>query len=519
MTLISQSGLDKRELLVEKQYSEEIYEVNPIFDYASITIPRKVKPKFLGDSLISISPFTPDIDIAIKPIAYDYQQNTSQHHGFVKVDKGSLNPIHAQGAYTYTAANYFNLTAAGAYDNRRDNSVEDMYVNQISGSLSMDYYLNKETKTDISISYDESSFGLYSELGERNGAEAAYNNISIGLGLQTFRTTPNHWNFRGHFDFDNWTSSTDQIDDRSFHTIGQATYMIDDTWDVSFTPEYKVLTSEALGSGSTLHGALQIGYDIEKFYIKGGARIDRIGDRTVVWPDLDMRWNSGAAVDIYLRSETTTEIWGGSFLSSVNPYSTFSGGIASERNISLDRSLEAAIKSDLPKDILLTFSVGFSDAQDQPNFVVNDLDQRRFDINTIDYQKLHLTVDLTKSLWDRVLETGLRVRYNRYDVREGTLFNRPIFSAQPRIQSYFLDNKLTMNIAGLFNSPITHGLSQGIEVNTGWRAQLSAGIGYKVLDRLSIQVDLDNILDDDFEVWQGYDVFGRNISGGVIVKL
>ncbi len=517
--LVSQSGLDKREILVEKEYSDEIYNVNPIFDYASITVPRKIQPKFLRDSLISISPFTPDIDIAIKPVAYKNQGDNNQHHGFIKVDKGTLNPLYAQGGYTYTAANYFNLTAAAGYDNRRDNSIEDKHIQQIGGSVDMDYYLNKETKTDISISYDRSTFGLFSELDERTGSEVAYDNVSVGLGVRSFRTTPNHWNYRGHFDFDTWSSSTDDLNDRSFHTIGQVAYMVNDTWDFTFTPEYKVLTSDAFGSGSTLHGAIQAGYDIERFYAKAGIRLDRFGDRTVLWPDLDVRWNSGQAVDIYLRSQTSTEIWGGSFLTSINPYTSFSGLSSTERNISLDRNLEVAVKADLPRDILVTFKVGFSDADDQPNFIASDLDQRLFDIATIDYQRLHLTVDVAKSLWDQTVETGLRIRYNKYDVQEGILFNRPLFSVHPRIQTSLLGDKLSFSLDGLFNSPITYNLNQGIEVNSGWRAQISTGLSYKVLDRLSLQVDLDNILNDDFEVWQGYDVFGRNISGGVIVKL
>jgi len=518
-TVAAQSPVDNREILVEKQYSEEIYDVNPIFDYASIAVPRKIQPKFLGDTLISISPFTPDLDILIRPIAYQSNSDTDQHRGFVKLDKGTLNPLYAQGGYTYSAANYFNLTATGGYDNRRDNTVEDKHIRQIAGSVGMDYYLNKETKTDITIAYNKHTLGLYSELDDRRGSEVAYDNIGIGLGVQTFRTTPNHWNFRGHFDFDRWSNTTDEIDDRSFHTIGQTSYMINDIWDVTFTPEYKTLASDALGSANTLRGVLQIGYDIERFYAKGGISVDRIGARTVLWPDLDLRWNSGSAVDIYLRSQTTSDIWGGSFLSTTNPYTSYADLSPEERNISFDRSLEAAVKADLPRDIFVTFSVSFSDADDQANFIANSLDPRRFDIETIDYQRLYLTVDVTKTLWSRAVETGLRLRYNRYDVQEGTLFNRPLFSLQPRIQSSLLNDKLSINIEGLFNSPMTYNITQGIEINSDWRAQLSAGLSYKVFDRLSVQFDFDNILDDEFEVWQGYDVFGRNISGGVIVKL
>ena len=93
------SGLEQRELLVEKEYSNEIYETNPIFDFASIIAPKS-KPKVFDDSLSRINLHTPDIDILVRPIGYETAAQTTNPAGFVKLDKGFLNPLHGQAGYT-----------------------------------------------------------------------------------------------------------------------------------------------------------------------------------------------------------------------------------------------------------------------------------------------------------------------------------------------------------------------------------------------------------------------------------
>jgi len=485
IVLTAQSSLDKRELLVEKQYSEEIYQVNPIFDYASINVPRKVSSEINNDSLVRISPFTPDLNVSIRPLAYQSNEIAKTHRGFLKADKGTLNPFYAQGGYTYSAPNYFNLTATGGYDKRQENITEDKHIQQFGGQVAVDYYLNKEIKTDVSISYNKRSYGLYSALDERRGEETVYDNIGVALGIQSFKTTPDHWNFRTHFEFDQWSGQEADLTDRSFHTIGQVTYMIDDTWDIAITPEVRALTSDAFGQTESLHGSLQVAYDITRLYAKAGVKLDRFGGQTFLWPDVDIRWKSGHGVDIFLRSNTQTHIWGGKYLSDFNPYTSFTA-LSDKRPIGFQRGFEAAVKADLPREFDVTFSASFTDASDDPNFIATATDMRRFDVEQIDYQRLSLTVDVSRPFWDDMLSTGLRVKYNRYDVKEGELLNRPLFVASPRITTSLLQDKLTFGIEGLFHSPVTYAVLQEADLTSGWRTQLSAGLSYKVFDRLSM---------------------------------
>lgn len=518
ITLSAQSSLEKREILVEKTYSDEIYQVEPIFDYASIRIPDKVSALDIDNQLIPISPFTPDLDVTIRPLAYNHDVQNKLKRGFLKLDRGTLNPLFAHGGYTYSAPNYFNISAHGGYDYREESPTPNKLIRDIEGNLDIDYYLNKELKTTLSVGYNRSSYGLYANPLLELDSQLGYDDIEVSLGLESIRTTPDHWNYRGHVQLDTWNSRTSETKERTVSTLGELSYMINNTWDISLSPEVRWTQSEVLGDNTSLHGSLNLSFDQSRFYANTGIRLDHYNGATRLWPDLDLRWKTQDGVDIYIRSEASTDLWGGRYITEINPYSSFQNLESDNRTLVYTRSLQSKVDAKLPNQFDLVFSASFADTKDDLNFVRSDEERALFEIEEVDYQKLSITADVTRPLMSGHIIPGLLIRYDRYDVKSGRLYNRPTFLVKPHIDSKLLSDKLSIGIEGLFHNAVVYQETLDTEITSGWRTQLSAQISYQLLDILSIQLDADNILADDFELWQGYDVFGRNLSAGVLFK-
>jgi outer membrane cobalamin receptor len=55
-----------------------------------------------------------------------------------------------------------------------------------------------------------------------------------------------------------------------------------------------------------------------------------------------------------------------------------------------------------------------------------------------------------------------------------------------------------------------------VKLNTG--ADLGGNAEYQIVPRLSAFVQLNNILDDKYQRWYGYQSYGLNIYGGVRLK-
>ena len=48
-------------------------------------------------------------------------------------------------------------------------------------------------------------------------------------------------------------------------------------------------------------------------------------------------------------------------------------------------------------------------------------------------------------------------------------------------------------------------------------SDLSAGAEYKITKQFSAFFDVNNIFDDRYERWHGYEVYGLNVLGGIII--
>ncbi len=515
-------SLDSREILVKKEYNNEIYQSNPVFDYASIMVPERSHLNMKKDTLSTISAFTPDIDISIKPVAYKTLPDISGHKGFVKLDKGTLNPIYGQAGYAYTAPNYFNINAVINYDKRDEKAVTNKSLSSKGLDVSMQYYLTKETKTDLRVSYDRNEFGLYGyelyPVGSEGRNVNAYDRISANFGFQTFKSAPNHWNFRLHTMLSEWDALNTNNQERNIGAIGTIEYKVNDEWDFSITPQYQTSLSDTYGNGQILKGSANIAYNIRSFYANVGVSVNHFNDQTRIWPSADLRWQVGHDTDIKIKSQAYATIWGGDNVSKINSYISSTALLGDTRDYSFNRLLQMNVASDLNHDVSVDFGISYLNATDDLNFVMNGTDARQFDYNLVDYERLRVNVDVTKTIWPE-LRTGLKVQYDNFAKMSSDLYHRPTVVLVPHVEAKLLNNKLTAGLQATINNPQSFEVVTPLKNQSGWRKNLSFNLTYKVLDRLNVNFNADNILGDTYQVWSGYDNFNRNLSGGILLKL
>ena len=515
-------SLDNREILVKKEYNNEIYQSNPVFDYASIMVPERSHLNIKKDTLSTISAFTPDIDISIKPVAYKSLPDISGHKGFIKLDKGTLNPIYGQAGYAYTTPNYFNINAVVKYDKRDEKEVTNKTITSKGADVSMQYYLTKETKTDLRISYNRNDFGLYGLTLFPIGSDAqnsnVYDRISANLGFQTFKSAPSHWNFRIHTMLSQWESVKVNHKERNISALGTVEYKVNDVWDFSITPQYQNSSSNTFGNGHIIKGSFDVAYNIKSFYAKVGISTNHFDNQTRIWPSADIRWHVGHDTDIKIKSTSQATIWGGDNATKVNPYISSTTLQGEERDYSFNRFLQMNVASDLNKDVAVDFGISYLNASNDFNFIMYTEDTRQFDYNLVNYERLRLKVDVTKKI-GAILYTGLLLQYDNYAQMSDMLYNRPTVAIVPHIETRFLNNKLTTELKASINNPQDFEVDAPLKNRSSWRKNLSFSLTYKVMDRLNINLNADNILGDTYQVWNGYNNFNRNLSGGILLKL
>ena len=513
-----ESSLKERALLVEKEYDNEIYNVNPLFDYASITTSKRSKLDFGADSLSRLNIFTPDLDVSIKPVAYQRQFEESGKHGFIKGDYGTLNPLHAQAGYTYSLPNYFNLTADFQYDNRKDQTVEHQQVRTAGGSLGFDYYLTNALKTNINVAYNDNKFGLYSgiqtPLNEGDDFNNAYNKLSIQLGASTFRSLPSNWNFGWKARFTNWSNQITEGTERNIQLQGHVDIQVTDVWGFFVKPSYQISKSDEYSDANALAGSFRITYNQTHFYSRTGVRVDYFNDQIMWWPDADIRWNVTNRVSLNIGSSARTVIQGAEATSDINPYVL----VSENKFISYFKGIDLEVKSAISEDASLHAKVTYLNAQNDLNFVLSPEDVRRFSLETVAYERQRVEMGYQHEHLNDAITTGLTLQYDRYSKNMRSLLHRPTLSILPSVQANLLDNRLKVAITGIFNNPQTIDRIPSARLSTNWRRDVSSTITFSINDHLNLNLNADNIFDADYQVWNGYNNFGRNLSGGLLLK-
>ena len=517
-----ETELSDRELVVQKDYNNKIYEVDPIFDFASIELRSRSPLDFRADSLSSIPFFTPDIDVSVKPITYKTIAEESSQRGFIKLDKGTTNPLHAQGAYSYIAPNYYTLNGRFEYDHRAQSEIEDGFVKRVEADVAMDYYLTKELKIDLGVNYNNTSAGLYGSQSlladDYESGQTGFQEVNAQLGIGSFKTLPNIWNFGLSANLNDWWDDFKIGRERNIQTLAWVELQFNDKWSMDFRPRYETSLSKSYGDNNVVGGTMNIGFDSPAFYIAPGVRLDYFNQAARFWPDIDLRWRVSKNTEIDFRSLARTDILGTQYLSKQNTYLDLASFTVSNKEIRYEQNLSLIVDAHLSQQTKFRFQTSYAKVENGINYRQSVSDIRQFVLSNVDYQRMSIAVKIEHKVFDDLLSGNLSVQYDKFAEQTEILLYRPTLIIQPGISSSLFGDKLKLNLIGFISNPQNLEFIPIENTRAGWRKNISFDMTFLVSKNLDINFNADNIFDDRYDVWNGYTNFGRNLSGGLLLK-
>jgi len=526
-SLLSQSEVNKdRELQVEKNYNNEIYAVHPVFDFASISAPKASEVNIGLDSMAGAPTFAPDIDVIVKPVAYKTPLTKAGHKGMIKFDKGTLNPWHAQGGYVYSAENYFTIHASGDYNKWQHTDIADQNIAKASGNLGATYYLTSSLKTSIDLNYTNFKYGLYAHqeaIDEPLLNSNHFQTMGVQLGIQTFKTKPAKWNAGLTVSADKWN---DVANENTENNLGVDTYVkfnASNKLTLKTTPTYNLSQSDVYKNAFFFSNDFQGLLDYKTANLAIGISTAYLSDAWSLWPSTQLNLILTDTDKLKLSSAQNVIINSAQRVSNYNPYAelntlaTLNSDNELVKDFYIDKNASLSYISKRFTDWTINLGASYHLIEGDQNFHLTD-DAQVFTIDRVNYNLLQFELGGQYQLLEDAVQVGINVEYNKYSNESTDLLHRPTWKVNPSIQTQFLNKKLELSLTSRINSPQVLAIENAETIESSWRTNISFEAKYKLLKRLNIYLNADNIIDDKYQVWNGYNNFGRNLSAGLLLK-
>ena len=514
-TLFGQSIEDK-EILVEKNYSNEIYQVDPLFSFRDIHLPKKEKLYFSTDSISYLDQFETQIDVSVKPVKMGTDAPESLKKGFIKADKGNLNTLSLQGAYNYIVENYYTIHGELSYDDWDDKSRTDKSIERFNAKLHGTYYIHNDLKATLSTWADRSQFGLY---GAQEGSplesmqDNTYSQFGVNLGIESFSVFPSRWNYGAQIEY---TNNNSEIGNKEFDQVlsidGNLQYKVSKTYSLTIQPEatWNFNSSETV---QMINGAIYGSINNQQFALDLGVALTHDQNTTYFWPKTELRIPFSERFDLYASTDNQMSIWNIRNAYLANPYLNMASIDYSSQNRRTAEVGTRFLKWDNHEFII---SVNFQDVINDLNFDQLNTTTGQFEFGYVDYKAIAVNLKWNKPIWTNQIKFSIKSGYTYFFAETSTLYNRPAFYISPGVSASILNKNLKLSLEGLIGSPPDFNSSV---VQGSWRKNVSASVSYEVFDRLKVNLNADNILNDGYMIWEGYDIFGRNLSAGILVKI
>lgn len=508
-----------QELKVLKDFNSEIYEPDPLFSFASIRTGITRNPNLLQDSLIRIARHMPDLELSIRPLAYERPEKEKQYHGFLRADKGTINPFAVSGAYVHAVDNYFSIETSGLYDHWVENSTDNQFITTGQASVGLRYYLNAVTLARVDVIGGRHEYGLYGFKGfslDREDAKHSFDTFHPSISIESFREGSRQLNYRLMTSFKRTAlRQRDNFQENDVDFKGRLNFNLDNRWAFTAQGSYETMSLPADQDMNSYEGMGAIRFNTAELFGLAGIRY--------IYSDNGARWFPEARIRARINQDITVEAevlhrlkkYGLSAYGQINPYIDYD-----RADFILSYEKYYALKGEIVNFGFsnLTMSVAFNQVSDGLNFSIVNMPFSGFDVEELDYDQWTIGVDARRPV-GHVLTIGLSASYDIFNSGGKTLYHRPKWNIAPMVGLELFEGRLGMEISGHFNQGQLIQSVTGVNELSKWRKDLSAGLRFNVHKRVNVYANVDNVLNDDFLLWSGHHVFGRNFSGGLMIKI
>lgn len=528
-SIAAQSEVTKdRELHVEKNYNNEIYAVHPIFDFANIHVASpQPTVQLSNDSMVGAPEYTPNINLQIRPIVYTSPTSPKGHKGMIKIDKGTINPWHVQTGYVYNSPNYFTIYGSGNYDKWQQSEVLDQHATDITGSIGATYYLTSESKISLDVKYNNRKYGLYARQDKHSEPQGLYNHFKdfgVRLGIETFRTMPSQWNYRMQIKVQNWNENILNGKETNIDAQPYVEFKVSNKYKLWATPTYSISKSEKYNNGALFQNILASTLDFSAARISVGVNMTHYSDNWSIWPSAHIDWQISNNQQFILRATQEVNILTGAGTSTINPLidlqslADLSSHIDNFKRYQRTRAIEAEYTADILTDLTLSLMTQYKMVQGDLNYHLLDVG-KSLALSQVDYDQLHIGIQGRFKLLNGNAQVAMGVEYNRFENESLPLLHRPTWIFTPEASALLLNHKLELNLNTAINTPQLLSINNGEEIQSRWRTNIGIAAKYEIMPKINAYINADNIIDTDYQVWDGYNNFGRNLSVGVLIKL
>ena len=513
-TFLSAQAIDDHEIEVLKDYNDEIYAALPIYDFNSIRLPDQSSKGVLNDTLVHLGKYTPQMAMSVKPLAFKRNRIDRGYNGFLKADKGTQQLLGMRAGYTHYVENYYSIGIEGTYDYWKDPNLASKYHKEISGAMSVDYYLNKSMKASLKIGGESQDWGRYG-FAETNTTDEigrnAYMNHQLALGFSSFETNHSSLSYQASLRVQSLTWNDEDIEENNLAFDAGVAYRLDDQNAFSFKGHvYRSKLNEA----NTLNvgrGVLSYRLNTRAMDLTIGGSALTAGSVKRIFPNIDLHVTIDQTEIVGVLEENIQSINLNHILGQnpyINPFQL-------ESFNSIYRKLGVGVKSRV-KEIGFQIDGEYVQVDNGYNFINSIIDRQQFMVSTLNYNLVQSSVRANYHL--KPFNVGLRIQHNLVMNNEDNLYHLPNLIFTPFAQYATFDSRLLIEIRGEVNTGQDLGIAKTGILESGWRRDVSAQIRFSAHERLNVYFNADNILNDTYQIYNGYAVFGRNISAGLMLK-
>ncbi len=474
----------------------------------------------------------------IRPIGMRPEKNSEYYHGYIHGLYGTLSNPMVHAAYDVHTKDYFNMGVALHYESFEDSEVSDKNYRHASGQLRANYFLTENTLIQAKLSYDRESvffFGLqdsiYAELSE---AIRGQRDISqFQLESRAEHKLSDRFSAEAGFNYGLISSADTDISENHVEAFGQVEYQLTSalTSRLKAGVDYTFINQ---GIDNSLYNHLYIEPAVsltkKKYSISASAAFLNNTEQTFILPDGRIKVAVSDQIDLSFATESTLIKHSLENMLNINPWYNQAFGTsinAREQDFSLTASYHT------PGKLSIKAQAGYTMMKDHyfflndyfTSYVFNDIEVSSGD-RPLQYTKI---VDDATDLYMRI-----EASYPVHPAVELLVEAQKHFISVDQIQEAWHTSSFQASLgakAGLFKqrlfSEIQFHVQEGVPYIdlfgtnqiTGYQYDLSIDIKAKLMERVMFNFQAMNLLNSEYQRWNGYANFGLHLNGGLIIKL
>lgn len=447
--------------------------------------------------------------LTINPIRYTQRLEKQGNDGLIKVGYGTPRAIDAKVLYSYHIEDWYQIGIKAGYSAANNESVNNMNYNAWHAGIMGGYWLLPNLKVSLDTDFARNTQGIYGHsYGEKPIiSDRTTQSIKNRLGINLSKYESIGLQFDATLGYD--AGQMRDLIDQQNHLFGVAhiakTLWSDYSLDV--TAEAQSLSAWESENITSLSINPSLRYLKDNLAIQAGIHYLQYQESPILWPLVNANYAfSEAPITLNIFSTLLTEATTLLNVLDVNPF------------VNVD---DGTIAAGLTRERV----AGVSGTYTHPRVTVTPYYQYNIQNDLATYHRDDITFEV--QLEDEILShqiglkgkyspiqsvsIGLNGYYNIYnDNTKNTVSYLPLYGVDLSANQSLIKEKLLL-MQSIHFSKRTEGGSPisplTLEAFDSQIIDLSASINYKVFPNFWIYAEGNNLLIQDYEIWQGYAVF------------